>query len=53
MNQIEEKVTRILRYMGIPKEVLKPDASFVNDFEFNDFQFNCLDYYIINYRYCR
>ena len=49
MNQIEEKITRILSYMGIPKEAVKPDASFVNDFEFNDFQFNCLVYYIINY----
>lgn len=49
MDQIEEKISRILKYMGIPAEEVKPEASFVKDFEFNEFQFNCLVYYIINY----
>ena len=35
--------------MGIPIEEVRPEASFVKDFEFNDFQFNCLVYYIVNY----
>jgi len=49
MEQIEEKFSRILKYMGIPKEEIRPDASFAVDFEFNEFQFNCLVYYISNY----
>jgi acyl carrier protein len=49
MDQIEEKISRILKYMGIPDEEVRLDASFVKDFEFNDFQFNCLVYYINNY----
>jgi acyl carrier protein len=49
MDQIEENISKILRYMGIPNEEVRPNASFVKDFEFNDFQFNCLVYYIINY----
>lgn len=49
MDQIEEKISRILKYMGIPNEEVRQDASFVKDFEFNDFQFNCLVYYILNY----
>jgi acyl carrier protein len=49
MDQTEEKFSRILKYMGIPKEEVRPDASFINDFEFNEFQFNCLVYYITNY----
>jgi acyl carrier protein len=49
MDQLEEKISRILKYMGIPNEEIRPDASFVKDFEFNNFQFNCLIYYITNY----
>jgi len=49
MDQIEERFSRIMKYMGIPNEEVRPDASFVKDFEFNEFQFNCLVYYIINY----
>lgn len=49
MEQIEEKFSRILKYMGIPDQEIRPDASFVSDFEFNEFQFNCLVYYISNY----
>ena len=49
MEQLEEKFSRILKYMGIPKEEIRPDTSFVTDLEFNEFQFNCLVYYITNY----
>jgi acyl carrier protein len=49
MDQKEEKFSRILKYMGIPNEEVRQEASFVNDFEFNEFQFNCLLYYITNY----
>lgn len=49
MDQIEEKISRILKYMGIPNEDIRLDASFVKDFEFNEFQFSCLVYYIKNY----
>ena len=49
MEQLEEKFSRILKYMGLPKEDIKPDASYAVDFEFNEFQFNCLVYYIHNY----
>jgi len=49
MDQIEEKFSRILKYMGIPNKEVRPEISFIKDFEFNDFQFNCLVYYIINY----
>jgi len=49
MDQIEEKFSRIMKYMGIPGEDFRPDASFVQDFEFNEFQFNCLVYYINTY----
>ena len=49
MYQLEEKFSRILKYMGIPSEEIRPEASFASDFEFNEFQFNCLVYYIVNY----
>jgi len=49
MDQTEEKISRILKYMGIPDEQVRSEASFLKDFEFNDFQFNCLVYYITNY----
>ena len=49
MDQIEEKFSRIFKYMGIPKEQFRLDASFVQDFEFNEFQFDCLVLYIKNY----
>jgi len=28
--------------MGLPKEQIRPEASFFTDFDFVDFQFNCL-----------
>ena len=49
MDQIEEKFSRIFRYMGIPKAEARKEASFVKDFEFNEFQFNCLVVYLKNY----
>ena len=49
MDQIEEKFSRIFKYMGIPKAQFRLDASFIKDFEFNEFQFNCLVFYIKNY----
>ena len=49
MDQIEEKFSRIFKYMGIPKEQFRLDASFIQDFEFNEFQFDCLVLYIKNY----
>ncbi len=49
MSQIEEKFSRIFKYMGIPKEQIRLEASFIKDFEFNEFQFNCLVLYIKNY----
>ena len=49
MDHIEEKFSRIFKYMGIPKEQFRLDASFVQDFEFNEFQFDCLVLYIKNY----
>ena len=49
MDHIEEKFSRIFKYMGIQKEQFRLDASFVQDFEFNEFQFDCLVLYIKNY----
>jgi hypothetical protein len=46
MHTIEEKFTQILKYMGIPKEKIHENASFVSDFDFEDFQFTCLAFYL-------
>lgn len=46
MQTIEEKFSQIFRFMGIPKEKITMDASFVGDFGFDDFQFTCLAFYI-------
>ena len=32
--------------MGIPKEQIRKEASFIKDFDFEDFQFTCLAFYI-------
>ena len=32
--------------MGIPKEQIRMEASFENDFDFEEFQFTCLAFYI-------
>ena len=49
MHNIEAKFSRILKYMGIPKEQVRMDASFVNDFDFEEFQLTCLVFYIGSY----
>jgi len=46
---IEEKFFRIFKYMGFPEEKIRPEASFVADFDFEEFQFNCLVFYIGSY----
>jgi acyl carrier protein len=35
--------------MGFPKEKIRPEASFANDFDFEEFQFACLVFYIGSY----
>jgi acyl carrier protein len=49
MQGIEEKFALILKYMGIPVEQIRMEASFVKDFDFEDFQFTCLVFYIGSY----
>lgn len=49
MHNVEEKFTLIFRYMGIPKEQIRMEASFINDFGFEEFQFTCLVFYIGSY----
>lgn len=46
MQTVEEKFAQIFRYMGLPKERIHHEASFVKDFDFEDFQFTCLAFYI-------
>ncbi len=46
MQTIEEKFSQIFKYMGIPKEQIRMEAFFINDFDFDDFQFTCLAFYI-------
>jgi len=49
MHIIEYKFSQIFKYMGFPKEKIRPEASFIADFDFEDFQFNCLVFYIGSY----
>ena len=49
MKNIDEKFTSIFKYMGIPKEQLRPETSFVKDFGFEEFQFNYLVFYLGSY----
>lgn len=49
MKNIEEKFSRIFKYMGIPKEEICPEASFIKDFEFEKFQFGFLIFYLESY----
>jgi len=49
MKMIEEKFSLIFKYMGIPKEQIRMEASFANDFDFEEFQFTCLVFYIGSY----
>ena len=43
---IEEKFAQIFRYMGLPKDKIRSEASFEKDFDFGEFQFTCLAFYI-------
>jgi len=43
---IEEKFSQIFKYMGLPKDQLRKETSFVKDFDFGEFQFTCLAFYI-------
>ena len=49
MKYIENKFSRIFRYMGIFDHEIYSKASFKKDYEFNDFQFACLVFYIEKY----
>jgi len=49
MKIIEEKFSLIFKYMGIPKEQIRMEASFAKDFDFEEFQFACLVFYIGSY----
>jgi len=49
MKKTEEKFNRIFKYMGIPKEQIRMDASFLNDFEFEEFQFGYMVFYLESY----
>jgi acyl carrier protein len=49
MHIIEYKFSQIFKYMGFPEEKIRPEASFVADFDFEEFQFNCLVFYIGSY----
>lgn len=49
MHIIEYKFSQIFKYMGFPEEKIRPEASFIADFDFEDFQFNCLVFYIGSY----
>ena len=49
MHIIDYKFSQIFKYMGLPEQKIRMDASFVNDFDFEDFQFNCLVFYIGSY----
>lgn len=49
MKNVEEKFSRIYKYMGIPKEEIRMDASFVKDFGFEEFQFGYLVFYLESY----
>lgn len=46
MHIIDYKFLLIFKYMGLTKEQIRPESSFVADFDFEDFQFNCLVFYI-------
>lgn len=46
MLTIEEKFSQIFKHLGIPKEQIRMETSFIDDFEFNEFQFTCLALYI-------
>ena len=49
MHIIEDKFSQIFKFMGIPSEGFRMDASFINDFEFQEFQFRFLIFYLESY----
>ena len=49
MQTIERKFEAIFKYMGIPKEELRPEVSFKQDLEFEEFQFGYLVFYVGSY----
>jgi hypothetical protein len=49
MQKTEEKFSLIFKYMGIPTEEIRMDASFVKDFEFEEFQMGYLVFYVGSY----
>jgi len=49
MHIIDYKFSQIFKYMGLPEEEIRPEASFEKDFDFEEFQFNCLVFYIGSY----
>ena len=49
MHIIEGKFSQIFKFMGIPTEDLRMDASFIKDFEFEEFQFGFLIFYLESY----
>lgn len=46
MKTIEEQFMQIFMFMGIPKEKIKIESSFVDDFDFDEHQLICLALYI-------
>jgi len=46
MYSIENEFTQILIFMGIPKESIRNDASFLIDYDFDESQFICLALYL-------
>jgi len=46
MDYVEEEFLQILSFLVIPKELIRIDASFVEDFGFERFQFFVLAFFI-------
>ena len=46
MKTVEEQFMQIFMFMGIPKEKIKIESSFVDDFDFDEHQLICLALYI-------
>ena len=46
MKTVEKQFMKIFMFMGIPKEKIKIESSFVDDFDFDEHQLICLALYI-------
>lgn len=46
MKTVEEQFMQIFMFMGIPKDKIKIESSFVDDFDFDENQLICLALYI-------